>query len=122
MFHVHGRINRATYWEAFINGLAFILVIAVALPWLLLALYTAPHPHQLLIHVLEVVLFIGVLGWIIFFFDVIKRRANDIGWYPGVLTVLTIFFPVMYIILGCVPGTPGENRYGAAPESGVHLK
>lgn len=121
MFHLKGRINRASYWEAFIDGLAFVVVIVVGIPWALLALVTAAHPQYWLIYLLAGLLILCVIGWVIFFIDVIKRRANDIGWHPWALTILTLLLPPMYIVIGCLPGLSGENKYGPVPAAGMHL-
>lgn len=121
MFELHGRINRVTYWEALIDGLAFVVVVLVGIPWALLALRTAAHPLYWLMYLLAALMVLFVVGWVIFFIDVIKRRANDIGWQPWLLTILTLVLPPMYIIIGCLPSMPTENKYGPVPAAGMHL-
>ena len=122
MVELRGRINRRTYWEALIDSLAFIIVVGVLLPWLLLALYTSKHPNHALMYLVAAVLVLSVVLWIIFFADILKRRANDVGWYPWLLTILTILLPPMYIVLGCLPTQKGDNKYGPEPAPGAHLK
>ena len=122
MIELHGRINRATYWEALIDSLAFILIICVGLPWFIVSQSVSAHPNRTLIYVLAAILLVAVLLWVVFFIDIIKRRANDIGTYPWLLTILTLLLPPMYIVIGCIPSFRGENKYGAVPAPGTHLK
>lgn len=62
---------------------------------------------------LGVVLYLGfvvptvALGW---------RRCQDIG-VPGAVAIIGMLLPLVMWIVGAVPGSPGENRYGPEPST-----
>ncbi|WP_062530713.1 DUF805 domain-containing protein [Demequina rhizosphaerae] len=44
------------------------------------------------------------------------RRYQDIGW-PGAVSIVGWFLPLLTLIVACIPGNEGPNRYGPDPKA-----
>jgi len=97
------RINRTTYFV----GLFICASIAI-----ILLMIAAFIPENFIW-----VMFIPFSVWIIYLLDITLQRANDIGWHPILITVLTFWSPAM-IILGLIKGHGKGNKYGVVPQVG----
>jgi uncharacterized membrane protein YhaH (DUF805 family) len=61
------------------------------------------------------VLGIPIMAWISA--AVSARRWHDFdksGWW-ALLTFVPVVGTIVIIVLGCIPGSPGDNRFGRAP-------
>jgi len=115
----HGRATRKEYWSAMIQlTLIFVLFLII----FVVTAETSPSPVTAI-----------VLGFLMLAFLVVAavvstsvgiRRIHDFdvtGWL-----VLTFYVPylgwIAMIVIGCIPGTPSQNRWGADPRGGPALQ
>lgn len=112
MMSLSGRIGRVRYF-------AYVLGVNVLsyLSFLGLAAITSFLPRSVENVMLIILMPVGVIALIVYFFSLAKRRLNDInlsGWY-----VLFGLIPIINIVFGLVlifwPGNPAVNRFGAMP-------
>ncbi|MDP2078283.1 MAG: DUF805 domain-containing protein [Sulfuricurvum sp.] len=92
LFSFNGRINRMRYW------LYFLLSVAIIFPFVAIG---------------KVIPLIG-FGYAIFFswasFALMVKRFHDLG-KSGWFAIIGLI-PLVYIILGFIEGTRGDNKYG----------
>jgi uncharacterized membrane protein YhaH (DUF805 family) len=103
-----GRCSRRFYWQFFI--LPF-LVLGVVVGLTAVAL----RPSPVVLYTLGI-----VLAWPCAVMYI--KRWHDIGlsgWF-AILNFVPGLSLVMWLVLGCIPGTPGENKYGPNPISLSH--
>ncbi len=102
LFSFEGRINRSTWWIIYIcNGVFGVLVY-------LILLLPMQGVEILLFGILSLLsLLIGIAAAVKRFHD-----TDRSGWC--VLLILIPIFNIFYgiIVLGCLKGTEGENRFG----------
>jgi uncharacterized membrane protein YhaH (DUF805 family) len=109
MFSLRGRLGRARYLVYTLGSLAATFLCMLPAGYLLL---WSGSTGRILYLVVSVVLFYGFLP---FLFTVLTiRRAHDFG-FGGWLALL-LLVPVANLAFWFIPGTRGENRYGAQPE------
>jgi uncharacterized membrane protein YhaH (DUF805 family) len=102
-FSATGRCSRRFYWQFFVVP-CVVIGIAVGLT----ALAFRPGP----VVILAVVLLLAWPSAVIYI-----KRWHDIGlsgWF-AVLNFVPGIGLVLWIVLGCIPGTPGVNKYGPSP-------
>jgi len=112
MFDFSRRINGITYY---VGVVASILIAAGA------TLLTGLPTYGRIIDTL-VALSILLITILLFAYWICltRQRANDIGWHPLVLTLLTFWTP-LFLVIGPLPGQLTPNKFGANPSRGVHL-
>ena len=115
----HGRATRKEYWSAVIQ-LTLIFVVMMVL--FVIAAEAAPSPAVIVVMVALLLIFF-VVGAVVST-GVAIRRSHDFdvtGWL-----VLTLYIPyagwIAMIVVGCIPGTPGPNRWGNDPRGGSSLQ
>lgn len=106
LFSFEGRINRQTYW---IMAIVFFIIYAV----LAALLQSGNNGLLALATIVEIALIIpslttGVKRW---------HDRDKSGWWVLIALVPVIGWLWSLIELGFLPGTPGNNRFGA-PSSG----
>lgn len=117
LFSLRGRIGRARYVAYTLGSLAAAFVFMLPAGYMLLL---SGNPGRILYTVVSVLLFYGFLP--IFFAVLTVRRAHDFnlgGWLALLLLV-----PLVNLMFWFIPGTRGDNPYGAQPEpasSGLKL-
>ena len=104
---VSGRCSRRFYWQFFVVPLTVVGVL-----WGLLALALNRRPDIFL----RLSVLIGLLLVWPCAVMYIKRwhDAGLSGWF-AVLNFVPGLSLVMWLVLGCIPGTSGPNRYGPDP-------
>ncbi len=114
-----GRTGRKDYWIAF--GVAHILLLVVArIPLVLLSVLFGPVPPTDLVgRGLGLVLSIlGLLILVLGFWSLsaaLVKRLHDLtmtGWLACLLPLGYLLALVPFILLGCIKGAAGPNRYG----------
>ncbi|MFN3727248.1 MAG: DUF805 domain-containing protein [Allosphingosinicella sp.] len=115
----HGRATRKEYWSAMIQ-LTLIFVLFVV--FFVAADETLPSPVVMFVMGMLMLVFLVVAA--VVGTSVGIRRIHDFdvtGWL-----VLTFYIPylgwIAMIIIGCIPGTPSQNRWGADPRGGPALQ
>ena len=103
LFSFNGRINRRAFWLRF------------SLPYFVI-LYATIAVEGLFVGRLVFTFFFVLLGlWSTF--AVLVKRLHDID--RSDLWVLVLFIPgigsIYYLLIGCLPGTRGPNRFGQDP-------
>jgi len=121
MMSFSGRIGRIRYL-AYALGMYLLFGLSVAGVGALSTILPKSAANVLL----TLILGVGYIGLIVYFFSLAKRRLNDInlsGWFA-----LAGLVPLVNFIFGLVlmfwPGTPSVNRFGPMPSrnnSGVLL-
>jgi len=61
---------------------------------------------------LSVVFLGGVFLDSILYVDESRRETKDVIMFHGLVSGVAILYSAIWIAIGCVPGTPGPNRYG----------
>lgn len=111
LFSFSGRANRKEFWyfvlflffaDFAIAAAEMLLTGDVTIPWKL-----KPKDEQTASTILVCIWYITVF---IASISLSIRRFHDIG-HTGCLLFL-LLIPLTWIILGCIGGTPGSNRYG----------
>ena len=115
----NGRATRKEFWSAMIQlTLIFALLIAffVAL--------AQSEPGAAVMILMSVLLLAFLVVGAVVSTSVAIRRIHDFdvtGWL-----VLTFYIPylggVAMIVIGCIPGTPSQNRFGHDPRGGPALQ
>lgn len=110
LFSFEGRINRQTYW---IMAIVFFIIYAV----LAALMQTKNNGLIVLAIIVELALIIpslttGVKRW---------HDRNKSGWWVLIALIPLIGAIWSLVELGFLPGTPGNNRFGA-PSSGSPLE
>lgn len=122
-FNFDGRISRLSYW----SGSILLTVLTFGFIGLLMSFASHAAADQALSGVAVVTLLFGAaLGFIlltVMHFAVIAKRYHDLD--RSLLRYLVVFIPLLgpiwvLIELGCLPGTPGTNRYGPPPGSATY--
>jgi uncharacterized membrane protein YhaH (DUF805 family) len=110
LFGLKGRASRQTYWLSYL----FLVCVNAAVVGQLLGGEEASYAR-----IAQVVSPIVLAATIYSNLAVTVKRLHDIG-YSGFLA-LAIFIPLVNLFftiwVGIVPGTPGPNAYGEAPDS-----
>ena len=122
-FDFAGRSRRREFWAFFLLPFAALLGVAIGLARVLVAIGAAGDSGHA---VSDVAAYLGpALGWLgiviaALFIPTIAvqvRRFHDQD-RPGFLLLLNlvpVIGGVIVLILMCLPGTPGRNRYGPDP-------
>jgi len=105
-----GRIGRGTFWAAFAS--LFLLNVLVRL--LLLGISNGGREMQPLVIVVALPAFVALL-WLGLAIQVKRWHDLDHSGWMVLLNLTIIAVPIVLIILGCVKGTVGPNKYGADP-------
>ncbi len=108
-----GRTRRADYWQfVLVNLIILLLLNSMAFVWgrasdggftALGAVAVIVTGIYLLVTLLPRI----ALDW---------RRFHDIGW-PGAVSIIGWFVPLLTLIVACIPGNPGPNQYGPDPKA-----
>lgn len=118
LFQVKGRLGRVRYF-VYAMTITLIVYIAIAAVTALAAVagQSASEPGGVMFSVMMVILALGGLFAAVMSIIYGVRRLNDMnmsGWL-----ILLMFVPlanfVMALVMLFVPGSKGENKYGAAP-------
>ncbi len=111
-FSPAGRTSRRHYWA----GLILLAIVATAAEEAEKLLYGITISEALFNALMAVLSFAGVLCvWLTLM--LLVRRFHDIdrtGWWV-LAAIIPFFIPLGMIILGCLRGSDGANRYGEAP-------
>ena len=113
LFGFRGRIGRARYWA--IIAIATVLSGAICAFALALTPKSAGGPDLVLIAVLA--LAIGAWKWSLL--AAMVRRLHDLGqpgWWAIPLLLILLF---AVILLGCIGGSHGPNRFGPDPLAAI---
>ncbi|OGB27463.1 MAG: hypothetical protein A3I66_06140 [Burkholderiales bacterium RIFCSPLOWO2_02_FULL_57_36] len=110
IFSLRGRLGRAQYIAYSLGAVvgAFLFMFLAGL-----GLMLSGQLGRLLYIVVSVLLFYGFLP--IFFTILTIKRAHDFN--AGGWLALLLLVPVVNLLFWFVPGTRGENAYGAAPQA-----
>jgi len=117
-----GRIGRKDYWVAFI--VAHLLLFAARIPLLVVAMLfgSPPHPTDFVGRGLGLALAaLGLLIFVLFFWSLsaaLVKRLHDLkmtGWLAFFLPLGYLLLFVPFLLLGCIKGTAGTNRFGDDP-------
>ncbi|WP_082104602.1 DUF805 domain-containing protein [Demequina soli] len=108
-----GRSRRLEYWSfVLVNG----LIIAV----LEILAFTTGFDSDTGFHGLGLVFMwiagIYALAVLLPSLAVQWRRYQDIGW-PGAVSIVGWFIPLLTFIVAFIPGNPGANQYGPDPKA-----
>lgn len=116
-FNFNGRTCRTEYWIQILEYLSVMLGVALFVGLIILMM---PDDSRYLGFVIFLILFV-IIGLITFIprLAMMVRRNHDFdisGWW-----ILFCLIPyagnIVIIVFGCMPGTPGPNRFGPAPGS-----
>ncbi len=107
-----GRSRRAEYWSfVLINGLILIALELLAL--------TLGGDGDGGLSVLGIVLFVILAAYALFVLipslALQWRRYQDIGW-PGAVSIVGWFIPLLTLVVAFIPGNAGANQYGPDPK------
>jgi uncharacterized membrane protein YhaH (DUF805 family) len=109
MFSLRGRLGRARYLVYTLGSLVGTFLCMLPAGYLLL---WSGNAGRILYTLVSVLLFYGFLP---FLFTVLTiRRAHDFGF--GGWFALLLLVPVANLAFWLIPGTRGDNRFGAQPE------
>lgn len=110
IFSLRGRLGRAQYIAYSLGAVvgAFFFMFLAGL-----GLMLSGQLGRLLYIVISVLLFYGLLP--IYFTILTIKRAHDFN--AGGWLALLLLVPVVNLLFWFVPGTRGENAYGAAPQA-----
>ena len=106
-----GRLGRSRYWQTI--ALATVLFVAIGAFPVLVGPKAIGQPAYG--YVLVAGLVVAIAGWKLCLLSVVVRRLHDLnqsGWV--VLALLLVFVPAA-LVLGCIPGNRGPNRFDADP-------
>lgn len=106
-----GRAARSEYWGF------YLFVLAVTFGSALLAALSAAAGVKALAYLVVAAIVIFSLGTIIPFLAVGVRRLHDrdmSGWWM-LLSLIPYAGGIILMVLFALPGTPGDNRFGADP-------
>jgi len=109
LFSLRGRLNRVRY---IVYCLATLAALFAFMGLAGIALVPSGQFGQLLYVAITVLLLYCVLP--VWFAILTVRRAHDFN--TGGWMALLLFVPVINLLFWFIPGTPGENAYGPAPE------
>ncbi len=116
-FSPAGRTSRRHYWA----GLILLAIVVTAVEEGERLLYGITISETLFNALIAALSFAGVLCvWLSLM--LLVRRFHDIdrtGWW-ALSVFIPFFIPLGVIILGCLRGSDGANRYGAAPGAREH--
>jgi uncharacterized membrane protein YhaH (DUF805 family) len=115
----NGRATRKEYWSGVIQFTLVFFLLAALLVGLIEAFQSAA---------VTIIMGIALFGFVVFAAIASTalgiRRSHDFdvtGWL-----VLTMYIPyagwIAMIVIGCIPGTAGNNRWGADPLGGPSLQ
>ena len=115
----NGRATRKEYWSAMIQ---LTLIFALLIAFFVALAQSAPGPAVMIL--MSVLLLLFMVGAAVVGTSVGIRRIHDFdvtGWL-----VLTFYIPylgwIAMIVIGCIPGTPSQNRWGHDPRGGPALQ
>jgi uncharacterized membrane protein YhaH (DUF805 family) len=117
-FSFRGRLSRFGYWSVIFAGLLVgVAVYIILAPFNSWVFGTAITTDTLLIELFWLAIAAFFLATYLSILSACVRRLHDLdfsGWWA--LLLLIISFPAL-VILGCIPGDTGKNRFGPAPTS-----
>ncbi len=133
MFHLMSkgkRINRATYWTIIVCAFLLILFLhRISIIFSIAALVASAKRSRdfgwpgWVPPAFAGALFGLLVGAIAPYADAIHQHPNDLATAaPGVTAIIGVYVLltlVMTVVVGCIPGTPGVNKFGPPPKSGV---
>jgi uncharacterized membrane protein YhaH (DUF805 family) len=116
-----GRINRAKFWAGSIVLWFLVILANVVVVTIFGMQYEPDRPFLVMGPVAWLVWILAVLAIAYASLAVLAKRWHDrdkSGWWS--LILLVPFFGGLWTLIecGCVPGTPGPNRYGPDPIGG----
>ncbi|WP_062519194.1 DUF805 domain-containing protein [Demequina silvatica] len=109
-----GRSRRSEYWGfVLVNALIFTVVAVLAL--------TAGRDAEAGTYttfgwVLVIALSFYGLVLLVPAIAIQFRRYQDIGW-NGALSIIGWFIPLLTLVVACIPGNEGPNKYGPDPKA-----
>jgi uncharacterized membrane protein YhaH (DUF805 family) len=110
LFSLRGRLGRARYVAYSLGGIVGVfLVMSLAG----LALLLSASLGQMLYATFSIALLYGFLP--VFFMILTIKRAHDFN-AGGWLALLLLLVPVVNLMFWFIPGTRGDNNFGAQPE------
>jgi uncharacterized membrane protein YhaH (DUF805 family) len=112
-----GRASRSEYW------LFFLLVMLVMVGSSVL-IYATGGPDGVFGMLVSLVYLVFILGSLVPSLAVAFRRLHDTNrsaWWL-LIGLLPFIGAIVLIVFYCLPGTPGENRFGPSPESAKKLQ
>ena len=111
----NGRSGRKEFW--FFNLwnalIIFVLYMIALVPvWIMANADEEPVGASLFLMIIGIVIFIYMLAMFIPLLSLTVRRLHDCG-LSGWLVLLTFVIPIINLIYGILPPTPGPNQYDA---------
>jgi uncharacterized membrane protein YhaH (DUF805 family) len=100
LFSINGRISRTPFW------LVYVLLIPATLASILFIESSLNNNPVLTLIVFALHFWIAIC--------IVVKRLHDMdatGWYAILLTII----PIAAIVVGCIRGTAGPNRFGPDP-------
>lgn len=127
LFSFNGRIGRLAYWLASISLSVFIILMQSIIKLLQIQvdnLASISDPHsKLTSSVFLLVITLFILAVLIVYMwaalAVPAKRWHDRGksaWWVLMGLIPIVGWIWTFVECGCLPGTPGANRYGASPD------
>lgn len=116
LFSFDGRISRKAFWLTFIAMFVLGMLIQVAALGPMMAA-AMENPEAAASMSMPIWIWIVMIPMIWISFAVYAKRWHDFdksGWLTLLVIIPFVGFIVL-IVLGCIPGTPGPNRFGEAP-------
>ena len=111
MFNFNRRINGATYYI----GLVISILVALGAD-----LLTTVPTSGIIAKLTAIIILFILIALVTYWICLTKQRANDIGWHPLLVTLVSFWTPI-FLLLGLLPGQPGPNQFGAKPTRGIKL-
>jgi len=118
-----GRSSRAEYWWVQLLNFGVFFVFGFVFGFTGAAMSGGGEPSDATMGLMGIPLFIYMLVILVPSIALLVRRLHDIdksGWLAlglllGAIPVVGLLVGLVYIVLCCLPGTDGTNRYGPEP-------
>ncbi len=108
-----GRSGRREFWGFALTYLAITIVMSTLL---VIGMQGAREDHvPVLVIVIAATWVPAALALFIPWLSVSWRRYQDCG-LPGAIAIVGLFIPLVTLIVGLLPGTVGDNDFGAPPD------
>jgi uncharacterized membrane protein YhaH (DUF805 family) len=113
MFNFNRRINGLTYYWG--------MIISFTVASLLSGLSDLTEDGSALAVAAGLTVLAYILVMAFYWICLIRQRANDIGWHPLLVTLLS-FSTALFLLLGLIPGNKKRNNFGSVPKRGLKLR
>jgi uncharacterized membrane protein YhaH (DUF805 family) len=109
LFGFEGRIDRGRYWAVVITATLLFTATGV------LPLATGPSLRGPGTEIPILLLVLSIVGWLVSMASVLTRRLHDIDQSARWLFALFLVWLPALVVLGCLRGMRGPNRFGPDP-------